>query len=1185
MRKLAFILLVLGVLSAGQSGLAQNRDRLEIHHADDIEYVFSALQDTTYATGSVIFETESGLIYCDSAIWIPGKEAVLRGRVVIDDRDFRLAADSVHYDLKTFGAIAVGDYVELYSRLDSLFAIGTYAYNNRQHKYFYMLDRPTLYLNYPDMANLVEVIGDYIEYRGEEEIAEASGNVRISTNDITALSGCAVMKSHENTLDLFDHPVLHRNKSEITGQFITVNTSGRLLSRVDVVDSAYGEFVEPADSAETRFNRSILSGQRMILDFEGGDLRYVTSHGQAYSWYYPVKGGDGKIIENSVSGDDIVFTVENEQLVQVDVDGGAIGTYLSTSEQVRDTLVPVDTTEMVEAALPDSSEAADTSGMRTITVIQQVTDTIDYGARHITYNLPDSLIRLTSRASTNSGSLSLEAYMIELNTGTRVVEAYSGATHHDSITSANIFAEQLQPNEIPVVLKDREQTLYGDYLRYSLDTEKGRIVTSKSDYETGFFYGDNLYRQKRNVFYLEDGRYTTCDADEPHFHFYSKHLKLIEGDKLIAKPVVMHIGRLPILALPYYVFPLKKGRHSGILPFTFGNIEQGERYVRNVGYYWAVSEYWDWQGAVDYYEESSRVNFFSRVTYNKRYCFNGTVSGNYARQSDYSYSQGREIPSKRWTISGSHNHELSPSFKISATGQLQSDSRYYNDFSTNLEERLNRVVRSKINFTKKFGKSVSVSGLLSHDDQLDEEARTDQLPSISVSLPTIRPFGSGSLNDEGKLERHWYNEFIISYRPNMINYSSRVTNKEVLYDTLVTYDTLYVDSSPEEIDTIIVDTSFIVTDTLSERSRKKYTRVDHSMSLSFPTKIAGYITFNPSVSYTENWYKIFKTDQSDAKDIDASTTYRTYLYSVGASVKTDIYGTVYPNVLGLVGLRQVLTPSVSYRFTPEINRHPEIRSYAGGGAGSTRRSQTMSFSLKQVYQAKIKQAESERNLELVSITSSFGYDFEKDTRRLSDLSTSFSSTLLPKINFYGSANHSFYKEDSDELDFFSPRLLNFNLSAGISLHGRHFLFDEEASAGIPRGADSASHLSRSHKRSALSSPSSSGWSLSASYGYSESGVGTEYFSKKSYVRFSLRFNLTPETKVTYSQYYDFVDKKTISNEVNIERTLHCWTGIFHWVPTGSTRGWGFKLYVTGMPDIKIDNSQSAISSSLIQDFR
>ena len=94
---------------AGQAIHAQTGDRLSIHHADDIEYIFSKLQDTTLVTGAVIFETKSGMIYCDSAVWLPGKDVTLRGRVIIDDKDYRLAADdSVRYNLFTIQADAYG---------------------------------------------------------------------------------------------------------------------------------------------------------------------------------------------------------------------------------------------------------------------------------------------------------------------------------------------------------------------------------------------------------------------------------------------------------------------------------------------------------------------------------------------------------------------------------------------------------------------------------------------------------------------------------------------------------------------------------------------------------------------------------------------------------------------------------------------------------------------------------------------------------------------------------------------------------------------------------------------------------------------------------------------------------------------------------------------------------------------
>jgi hypothetical protein len=372
-------------------------------------------------------------------------------------------------------------------------------------------------------------------------------------------------------------------------------------------------------------------------------------------------------------------------------------------------------------------------------------------------------------------------------------------------------------------------------------------------------------------------------------------------------------------------------------------------------------------------------------------------------------------------------------------------------------------------------------------------------------------------------------------------------------------------------------TELVSQDTLSTRSRRKYAKVNHTLSLSFPLKLAKYIVFSPSINYYETWYNIFHTDQSDSAGFNLNTGYRSYYYNMGANLSTTLYGTVYPKMFGLLGLRQVLQPSVGYTFTPENDHHPEIRAFAGGGAASTGRSQRMSFRLSQVYQAKIKQGEAEKNLELVSITSSFNHDFEKTTRKFSDMSTTFNSNVLPKLRFNGSMTHSLYKKDSDELDFWHPRMTDFSLSTNIDLSGRTFLFDDKAPR-MPQGADSASQVT-SGGPPAPSTPGSSGWSFTASYSYAESGIGTNLYNKRSFLTFSLRFNLTPTTRIYYSQSYDFTKDKTITNRVNIERTIHCWTGTFHWVPTGSTKGWGFKLFVTAIPAIKIDNSQNTLSSS------
>jgi hypothetical protein len=406
------------------------------------------------------------------------------------------------------------------------------------------------------------------------------------------------------------------------------------------------------------------------------------------------------------------------------------------------------------------------------------------------------------------------------------------------------------------------------------------------------------------------------------------------------------------------------------------------------------------------------------------------------------------------------------------------------------------------------------------------------------------------------------------------NFSSRVTLDSV---GATWADTIPVDSTVNPDSVIIVEHE----DTVSYRSRKKFGRIDHSASANFPLTIAKYVNFNPSFSYSENWIKIHETDQSLAKRIDASTTYRTYTYSAGTSLSTKLYGTLYPKVFGLEGLRQVITPEISYRFTPKSDRHPVVSSYAGASARSISRSQEMSFTLSHLYQAKLRLGDKEHNLELLSVNHSFSYDFEEEKRKVSNMSTTLRSNLLKNIRLNAGMNHSFYNSPtSDEFDILKPHLTSFNLDAAVSLRGKRFLFDE-AAASLPAIGDTTALRPLDM---AGRSTSAKGWDMSATYSYSENGKFSGIFRKTSSLRLSLNFNLTANTQIGYSQYYDIATQKTISNRVSIVKTLHCWTGTFHWVPTGSTRGWGFMLYVTAMPEIKIDNSQNAVGGAYLQGF-
>ena len=381
-----------------------------------------------------------------------------------------------------------GQRVELWSYEDSLYAVGNHAFFDDASDFFYMEDRPTLYVNYPDTTSMVEVVADFIEYKGDVRLAEAMGDVKISSKEFDAAGGCAVMNLETNDLDLYNDPRATSGKSEISGELILISFQEGVINQIDVIDSARGEFRQPIDSAETDFDRSIMSGQRLRFDFYEGLLHKIICYGQAYSWYYPSSRGGREIHENTVSGDTIKLAVLDEGISSVTVVGGAVGTY--TSEK-----------------LPEED---DTAGVSRV-------DTVDYNSRYLRYDLLDSLITLDKSATVTSGTVSLVAHHVLFDTRDRIIEAFSASieSEADTVDTLPTMSDDLQPDDIPVVLRDKSDEIFGDYLEYSIDTEKGRIVQSKSEYDEGLYYGDRLFREQKDIFYVDEGRYSTCDAMDP----------------------------------------------------------------------------------------------------------------------------------------------------------------------------------------------------------------------------------------------------------------------------------------------------------------------------------------------------------------------------------------------------------------------------------------------------------------------------------------------------------------------------------------------------------------------------------------------------------------------------------------------------------------------------------------------
>lgn len=1064
--------------------------------SNTFEIIRGAQEDTIYLTGAVSFYREEGKLSADSALWVKGKIIVLTGHVFIQDTAYQLEADIVRYDVQNQLAYAEGKEVKIISAKDSLMAIGTNAYYSKDSSIFRMTSRPTIYLNYPDSAKLVRVDADRVSINGKDKIGYADGRVVINQNQTESESGRAILYFDDNILALYDNPSARRRESEIKGDTLLTYSEGSYLKNILVEGNAEGDFKEPTEGDSTISDISNLKGYQIEFNLNHGNLENIIASGQAYSFYSPGVKDSSNIVKNNVSGDTIKLFIQNEKLTSVEIVGGAEGDYISGKYKGNDTARIF------------------------------VEDTISYKSDLINYAMTDSTIIMTDNAAVTNKSLALTAARVKYNISRELVTAYD-----DSLKRETSLVY------IPVVLKDGKEELIGSYLEYSMKTEKGMLRRSKTEYQEGYYRGRELFREHKDIYYVDNGSYTSCNLEVPHYHFQSSRMKMIQGDKIIAEPVIFYIEKVPLMIVPYYVFSIKPNRHSGFLPFRIGNFERGAGSISNVGYYWAASEYWDAQASLDYYENYG-FNYNGTFRYNVRYQFTGSVLGSYS--TDSRFYQYNELKRKRWQIRFNHSHTVSPTFNIRADGTFLSDKSYYTDFSTNLDDRLDRNLRSQISLSKQWG-STSLSAQLLHTVNLDQDSRADELPTASLSFPSRPLFGSPKKKAGEEPRRKWYQSLYFGYSMNLRNFSSS--------NVVKTIDT--------------------TGDTTQITSRKEFVVINHNPGLTIaPVSLLKYLRIGPSFRYQETWYKIFPTDQSRSANIDASETYRRYAYGASVSAATDLYGTVYPKLLGLEGLRHVLSPSVAFSWAPEITRHDNIKAYTGAGGGGAKQ-RTLSFSLSQLFQAKVKSGETSKNIDLLSVNSSLGYNFEAQDRKFSELTTSAQTSLLKNIRMSASMSHDLYEPNINKLRLWSPYLTSFSISTSFSIGGDMGEFGE---------IDTTNLKSSLVGKKAVKENQS--WSLSLSHYFSQSGRGS-YFNKVHSINFSFKVNLTPNLKLTYWQNYDFTRHRTVSRRVEIERDLHCWKGYFYWIPDGSNRGYYFKINVISIPDIKFEKSESGIKGAFL----
>ena len=855
--------------------------------------------------------------------------------------------------------------------------------------------------------------------------------------------------------------------------------------------------------------------------------------------------------------------------------------FAQTTEQARDSSIVSPENDTLDFLNPLQRPDTVDNAIINDTIQQQKSEPIDspvdYKANDsIVYALDERKVYLYGESQILYKEIELNAGIIEFNMGDEVVFAQGRPDSTGKLTGKPHFIEG-------------SESFDANLLSYNFRTKKGIIKQIYSEQEGGFLHSETTKRHPNSEIHLKGGKYTTCDLEHPHFYIALTKAKSIPGDKIISGPAYFVIEDVPLpIGIPFGFFPTTKTNKSGVLIPTYGEERRRGFFLRNGGYYMALSQYADLRLTTDIYTNGT---WGARLAsnYRKRYKFSGSFGFNYYQNVSGEKGLTNYKKTKDYALVWSHAQDAkaNPTRRFSASVNFTTSS-----FDRNHTRNVNNVMRStkqsNISLSKVWPNSpFNFSTSANASQNTFDRSMNIRLPQMALNMNRIYPFRRKSKVGKAK----WYENIQLSY-------SSTLENR------LNTKDTSLFKSTWDDFD-------------------KAY---QHNIPVSLNLKALRYFTISPNIRYTgvlftktihPQYIKDFLIPNTDTRvdtfliDTVSNLKYaHAYVPSIGINFSPKIYGMFqFREKSRIEAIRHVMTPRASFSYSPDMKgKVPDYyREIIIDSTGKTKtyslfdesiyrtpvpsgRSGTVNLSLMNNIEMKLKPEDEKENYTKVKILNnlnfSTNYNIFKDSMRCAPIAMNGNTGLFKNrviLNFngrfdpysyvvdsrgmYRSINTSLWK-DRHRL----VRLTSFGFSLGTSFKSgqgaRSIEQREEDDLTAITGEDQTGYDDVYYGEYVdFNVP----WSLGFDYNFSYRRTGTEPNIVQS-LRIRGDLSLTPKWKIGFNSGYDFTVKKVSMTNLNIYRDLHCWEMQITLVPFGTYRSYSFRINIKSsvLRDVKYE---------------
>lgn len=729
-------------------------------------------------------------------------------------------------------------------------------------------------------------------------------------------------------------------------------------------------------------------------------------------------------------------------------------------------------------------------------------------------------------------------------------------------------------------LKQAESTTVSDSIRFNFKTQLGMTYASFFQQSDFFNFAEKVKKYDAETFFASKGRFTTCNLDTPHFAFRFSKAKFINKKLVVTGPVHPEFEDVPIpIYLPFGIFPMQKGRQSGILPPQFTVNENFGLGLEGLGYYRAINDYVDAKVWFDVYSYGSwRANF--SPTYRKRYQYNGTFNlslqnTKFAFKNDPDYSNSRSF-FVTWTHSMDSKARPGVSFNASVNAgsskylRLVPNGALVNPgFTGNIAGAGNYM--QPMNFTNQLTSTISYQKIwngtpfnlamnLSHNQNTSTKIVNLSLPDITFVMNTIYPFQPKESVGQSK----WYEKLGVGYTG---NYRGQIT----FYDTAFKFKQL--------IDTFQWGAS-------------------HNVPIILSLPSLGPFQAAPNFSFKENWYaqKFYRTWNNTTNKLDTSIEkgfFAAREITMGFSVSTAFFGTYQAKkaTAKVQAIRHVMRPLFSINYKPDlmkpyysnqqINQRGDklpLSVFDGSifGPFSAERYGGMGFGIDNNLEmkARVKSDTGEAEIKKIKLLDGFGisggYNLLADSFKLSTMSLYARSSLFDKINITANATLDPYKTNPvtgfrinqfawNGGKFNMGRIVNGNINISTSLQSKKKDDKKPLVSEISQNENLTNdqiqqQLDYVRRNPAEFTDFTIPWTLSLSYSLTFTKLLQKDYTFKTELASSINFNgdfsLTPKWKVGANGYYDLNTMKIQSLTTFITRDLHCWQLSINVTPVG-----------------------------------